>query len=98
MKAKSPSLQINSFAHGVKMANTRGALISPVRLTKAHGRILARYIDEFKQNWYCTHDDEGDDTYKQEEKLMQESMQWILNQVNKRWSQNELYSEFNKQK
>lgn len=82
-------IQKGTFADGIRMLNTKGALVKPVRLTKARGRMLLQYIDEFKHRWYCDHPTAD----KEMEDEMQFTMQWILNQVNKRWSQNELYSE-----
>jgi hypothetical protein len=81
-----------SFADGVRKINTRGALVLPARLTKKRGRLLLEFIDQFKHNWYCDHD-EKDPGYKEDENDMQMAMRWILNEVNKRWSQNELYTD-----
>lgn len=77
-----------SFADGIRKLNTKGALVIPTRLTKARARILLDYIPVFKHKWYCEHNEKGHPG----EDDMQNAMQWLANQINKRWSQNELYS------
>jgi methanogenic corrinoid protein MtbC1 len=76
-----------SFADGIRALNTRGALVIPTRLTKARARVLLDFVDEFKHHWYATHD--KDNTEGEDD--MQQAMQWVMNQISKRWSQNELF-------
>lgn len=79
------SIKKDSFADGIKAFNTRGAFVIPTRLTKNRGRILWESVNEFRRNWYMDHPDSvGEDE-------MQFAMQWLVNQINKRWSQAELY-------
>ncbi len=85
-----------SFADGIRSINTKGALVRPARLTKARAILLLDFIEEFKRNWYCHHDES--ETLPEQEDDMQLAMQWIFNQINKRWSQNELYDQPKKKK
>lgn len=76
-----------SFADGIRMLNEKGALVVPVKLTKQRAVMLLDFIGEFKHDWYCLHE-EGHHL----EDDMQKTCQWLLNQINKRWSQNELHT------
>ena len=76
-----------SFADGIRKLNTKGALVVSTKLTKKRALMLLNFIDEFKHNWYCQHE-EGHNL----ENDMQKTCQWLLNEINKRWSQNELYA------
>lgn len=88
----SKDIKPGSFADGIRKLNTRGALCRPANLTKIRARLLLRYMDTFKREWYCDHSEQDPD-YEKDETDMQMAMQWILNQVNKRWPQNELFSD-----
>lgn len=86
----SSSIKKGSFADGIRMINTRGAFIKPARLTKQRAIILLDYIEEYKRSWYCSHpENEG---FEDMENEMQLACQWLMNQISKRWSQNELYA------
>lgn len=85
------TIKPGSFADGIRKINTNGAFVIPVRLTKKRARLLIDFIEEFKRDWNNKHE-EGHHS----ENDMQSAMQWILNQVSKRWSQNELYSDTKK--
>jgi hypothetical protein len=82
-------IEPGSFADGVRMLNTRGALVLPgVRLTKKRAVIILSAISEFEHNWNVVNDHRDEEAYNE----MRMAMQWIVNQINKRWSQNELYA------
>lgn len=83
------SIKEGSFADGIRLINTRGAFIKPARLTKQRAIILLDFIDEYKRSWYCSHP-EGEG-FEDMENEMQLACQWLMNQISKRWSQNELY-------
>lgn len=80
------------FSEGIRMLNMKGALVQPARLTKGRAIMLLEFVGQFKENFYMEHDNPS----KKMEDDMQFAMQWVVNQVNKRWSQNELYSETDK--
>lgn len=84
------SIKEGSFADGIRLINTRGAFVKPTRLTKQRAVILLDYIDEYKRSWYCSHP-EGEG-FEDMENEMQMACQWLMNQISKRWSQNELYA------
>ena len=78
----------NSFAEGLRLINTKGALVKPgVRLTKARAQIILSFVHKYRHEWNDTHEESDADND------MQSAMQWILNKIYKRWSQNEIYSE-----
>lgn len=79
------TIKKDSFADGIRKLNTKGALCTPANLTKKRAIILLDFIGEFKHHWYSKHDD----NFMEDD--MQKACQWIVNQINKRWSQNELY-------
>jgi hypothetical protein len=84
------ALKTESFAEGIKAINTKGAFVIPgVRLTKRRARMLIDFIGKFKENYYMEHDEKN----AHNEDDMQFACQWLLNQISKRWSQNELYSD-----
>lgn len=94
IRQKYSTIKLGSFADGIRMLNEKRALMLPANLTKKRAIILLDFIDEFKRNWYCDHK-EGDDFLEDD---MQKACQWLLNQINKRWSQNELYYPNKKQR
>jgi len=85
MKPKT-TIKPGSFADGIRMLNERGALVIPARLTKKRALMLLDFIGEFQHRWHGRHE-EGHHL----EHDMQMTCQWLINQINKRWSQNELH-------
>ncbi|HAB52523.1 MAG TPA: hypothetical protein DCE80_10210 [Ignavibacteriales bacterium] len=83
------SIKEGSFADGIRLINTRGSFVKPTRLTKQRAIILLDFIDEYKRSWYCSHP-EGEG-FEDMENEMQLACQWLMSQISKRWSQNELY-------
>jgi hypothetical protein len=58
-------------------------------MTEEQSKAVLDFIDEYKRSWYCSHPEgEGFDEMENE---MQMACQWLMNQISKRWSQNELY-------
>lgn len=83
------SIKKGSFADGIRMINTKGAFVKSTRLTKHRAVILLDFIDEYKRSWYCSHPEGAG--FEDMENEMQLACRWLLNQISKRWSQNELY-------
>lgn len=90
-KEKGKGIEPRSFADGIRMINEKGALVVPTRLTKKRAVILLDMVGRFREEWNMTHK-EGHHA----EDDMQHAVQWLCNQIFKRWSQNELYSAIDK--
>lgn len=87
---KQSKIKPGSFADGIRMLNEKGALVIPVNLTKRRAIILLDLIHKGLEDWNCTHEEGHFNEHD-----VQAAVQWVRNQVFKRWSQTELYNESN---
>lgn len=73
---------IVSFAEGLKIMNTKGALVKTCRFNKPSGIILLKYIDDYIELMLTTHShwDTG------HEDLFFSAFQWVREEIYKRWS------------
>ena len=68
----------DSFADGIRMMNTKGALVVPVRLNKRMKEILLILIEEDKSNSEIIFED-CEDCYNR----FMNATTWLFNQLNK---------------
>lgn len=78
---------MSEFTDAIKQLNTKGPLMPKVKLTKKRALILLDMIHRYRHEWNFNHE-EGHHL----ENEMQSAVNWLSNQIFKRWSQNDLYS------
>lgn len=86
------TLKKGSFAAGLQDMATRGIKGTNVRLTKKRARILRNLINEHRHEISVRYEKEGD------EDDFCAAMQWLANQIDKRWSVFELVDDTRKKK
>lgn len=81
------SYKKGEFAEGLRQLNTKGALVLPIRLNKRAGRMLMQIVNHSKDQVAVNFPEEG----TQQEDDFHTALQFIVNEVSKRWSLSELY-------
>lgn len=75
-----------SLAEGLQLFFTRGALVQPVKMTKRRAVIMLNMLKHFEENFEMDFRVEDDEMYHD----YQMAIQWVFNEINKRYSQADL--------
>lgn len=79
---------MGQFADAIRELNTKGAGVLPgIRLTKKRARLLLDMVYAYRHEWNRLNEESPADND------MQAAVHWLCNQIFKRWSQNELYTD-----